>query len=133
MTARIVAALDAVLMGDVGGIPVLQAADPAELASCAASMPLVMNHEAVANVLQKFGSGQISAEDAQRWASLVRWGFIAGQSGSEPTGPIDIDWELKYEDEIAEAVGRLDELGDIIDGTIDQDEVSYLVNMLGPK
>ncbi|SOD72775.1 hypothetical protein SAMN05892883_2115 [Jatrophihabitans sp. GAS493] len=130
MRAQILAALSDVLLGEVSGIKVIESAKPEELASCVASMPLVLKPEAVVSVLQKFGSGQISADDAQRWASLVRWGFIPGRPGSESTGPVDIDWELRYEDEIGEAVGRLDELGDLIDGTIDQDEVRYLINSL---
>jgi hypothetical protein len=56
----------------------------------------------------------------------VRRGYVAGGS-SEPVQPLDIRWEPAYETAIAEAIRRLDELGDLIDGTFRGGEIEDLL------
>ena len=53
-------------------------------------------------------------ELVQGWASFVRRGHLPGVAG--PIKPIEIDYDLCAEDQIAEIISRLDEIGDVIDG-----------------
>jgi hypothetical protein len=51
--------------------------------------------------------------------ALVRWSHV------------DIDYDPAWEDDIVEVVGRLDEIGDIIDGVVTRDEILNLMQLLG--
>lgn len=63
--------------------------------------------------------------EVQRWASFMRRGYIgAGEGG--PITPLDIYYQAGYEEEMVEIVGRLDEIGDVVDG-----EVSSRVEISG--
>jgi hypothetical protein len=73
--------------------------------------------------------GTITPDEAQRWASFVRLGFVGGASG--PIMPLDIDYEDAWEDAIVEAVGRLDQIGDLVDGEVTRGEVLDLLQLLG--
>ncbi len=64
----------------------------------------------------------------QARASLIRRGYVAG--GSEPIRPLDIQYEEAFEDEIVEAIGRLDEIGDLIDGDVSPEEAHDLIRLL---
>jgi hypothetical protein len=44
--------------------------------------------------------------------------------------PILIPYDTNRELEIADAVARLEELGDLIDGTMDDDEIRHLMKQL---
>lgn len=88
---------------------------------------LVVEAAGVRRILLALQSGELVPEVAQRWASFVRCGlFYVGHV------PLDIEYEEAYEDAIVEAVSRLDELGDIIDGTIDEEEMAELLARLAP-
>ena len=52
----------------------------------------------------------------------MRRGYVPG-SGTSPSNPIDIEYEDEDEDAIVEPLARLDELGDLIDGTMSDDEL----------
>jgi hypothetical protein len=71
----------------------------------------------------------ISPAQAQDWASFVRWGALSG-SGAASRAEIGVDYELERENAVADAVARLDELGDVVDGTIPPDEIERLIAML---
>jgi hypothetical protein len=45
--------------------------------------------------------------------------------------PLDIIFESGYEPSISAAVGRLDELGDLVDGALHEDEIEDLLGALG--
>jgi hypothetical protein len=55
----------------------------------------------------------------------VRWGHFEGGHG--PIRPLEIDDEPSREEVIVEVIGRLDELGDVIDGEIEDDELSEML------
>lgn len=82
-------------------------------------------------VLYSLLGGNISGADAQRWASFVRVGYTAGVKG--PVRALMIDYEETHEDAIAEAISRLDEIGDLIDGTIEGPEIADLIDALHAK
>jgi hypothetical protein len=71
----------------------------------------------------------IPEEEAQQWASFVRRGFVSGAHRG-PIRPLSIDYAEKYEDAIVEAVSRLDEIGDMIDGHVSKSELADLIDRL---
>ncbi len=53
-----------------------------------------------------------------------------GQTGGT-YADLDVDFDEAWEDEIVEAVVRLDEIGDLIDGVVSDKEVRLLLQSLG--
>ena len=90
---------------------------------------LVLQAAAVTRVLYGMLSDNISGDDAQLWASFVRRGFAAS-ADQGPIRPLRIDYEEKHEDAIVEAIARLDEIGDLIDGNIGRSEIADLIDGL---
>ncbi|MDT4912867.1 MAG: hypothetical protein QOC66_1995, partial [Pseudonocardiales bacterium] len=91
--------------------------------------PLVLTSKTVASVLQRFVAGEISADDAQRWASLMRWGRMS-DAACELTVSFEIEYEEQFELAIAESIGRLTELGDVVDGELRPGEAAELLRAL---
>jgi len=73
--------------------------------------------------------GQTVPSDVQQWASFVRRGYIVGAKTSA-VEPINIDYEVSHEEQIAEIVSRLDGIGDIVDGNISDDELAAMIHTL---
>ena len=94
----------------------------------AGNPPPLLDAAAVRRVLSGYAEGRVGREDAQAWASFVRHGYFAGPAAGQP---IDIEYAAAAEMPIVDAVGRLDELGDDIDGEIDADESASLLADLG--
>jgi hypothetical protein len=120
-----------ILSGDVKHMRALELPQHSEIAKVAEEMPstsLVLKPDAVKRVLTGLLKREIFPEQAQKWASFVKHGYKSG--GHEAVLPILIPYETSHEDDIAEAVGRLDELGDLIDGTLDGDEIRLLLKKL---
>ena len=92
--------------------------------------PLVLSAEAVVRVLEAFRDDRLDARLAQRWASLMRFGYRDDARAPGPVRPVDIDFEQAKEDEIVEAVARLDELGDLVDGELHAPEIDELIAAL---
>jgi hypothetical protein len=89
----------------------------------------VDTREAAARVIESLLREGISPRQAQGWASFVRRGY-ASQSSTTPITPIDIAFEPAHEDAIAEAVSRLDELGDAVDGILTREDLESLRSLL---
>jgi hypothetical protein len=128
---RLSDALTQVVNGDLRAMPTIAGADHDDLSKAARSIPqgLVVTRAAAVTVLQGFDQGTITPDEAQAWASFVRWGFVLGGRG--PIAPIDIDYEEACEEAIVEAIGRLDEIGDLVDGDVSPAEVLLLLQLLG--
>jgi hypothetical protein len=47
-----------------------------------------------------------------------------------PIRPISVEYEPAQEEQIVEAVSRLEQLGDLVDGVIDNDELRELLEAL---
>jgi hypothetical protein len=89
--------------------------------------------DAVVDLSRRLQRGEVTGGDAQRWASFVRRGFIAGDGSRLPVTPLLIDYEPEHEDAIVEVIGRLDEIGDVIDGEVpDDEEIASLLALLAP-
>jgi len=122
-------AVAAVLAGYAEQLPVVAAAEQDDLNDALAGSDLVLTRDAVARTLRRYRAGEFDGATVQAWASFVRRGYIGGSGG--PVKPLRIDYEDAYEDAIVEAVGRLDEIGDLIDGTVNDAEVEVLLTALG--
>jgi hypothetical protein len=114
--------------GDVSQLNSVRSAGQAELEESCGHLQYELKREAVADVLRKYASGEILSGDAQLWASFVRRGYL-GQ-GKGPLRPLEIHYDIAHEDQIAEAISRLDELGDAVDGTLDSEEALQLISAL---
>ncbi len=124
-------AVAAVLKGDVAHLPTVVAASHPELQEAAANLPqLSVSRSALTRILYEWRSGHCAAADVQKWASFVRRGYISGKTNG-PLHPIDVQYDASDEELIVEIIGRLDEIGDIIDGYIDDEEQAEMLKTLG--
>lgn len=124
------AAIAAVVDGDVNRLSTLLTADHLELRDAAAKLPhLSVSRSALLRVLKEWRSGHCSADDVQQWASFVRRGYVSGKT-SGGVRPIDIEYDAKDEELIVEIIGRFDEIGDLIDGRIDDTEQEEMLRAL---
>ena len=123
-------AIAAVVLGDLSGLSTLRAASHPDLLGAAATLPpLIISRSALIRVLKNWRSGRFGADDVQRWASFVRRGYVSGNT-SAAAYPIDIDYDAVDEELIVQIIGRFDEIGDIIDGTVDGDEQEAMLAVL---
>jgi hypothetical protein len=90
--------------------------------------PLVLTTASLRKVLTAFARHEVSPDLVQEWASFIRWGFMPRDT--EPGRPIAINFDPRAEDRIVEVIARLDELGDPIDGEIDDAELITLIGSL---
>jgi hypothetical protein len=124
------AAIAAVVEGDLTGLTTVLEADHPDLLHAAGNLAeLTIMRTALTKVLQAWRDGGRSSRDVQKWASFVRRGFAAGRS-SGPLRPIDIKYDAGAEALIVEIMARLDEIGDVVDGDIDDVELEEMVKTL---
>ena len=120
-----------IVSGDVTHIRAIEMHQDAEIVKVAEEMPstsLILMPNAVKRVLMGLLEGEILPEQAQTWASFVKRGYKSGGHG--PVRSISIPYDASHEDGIADAVSRLDELGDLIDGSLDEQEIRLLLKNL---
>lgn len=120
-------ALRNALSGDLEAFEMLLSTPNVELSKTVENLPeeqLILTKKAVRKILSSLQSGLISPEQAQSWASFVRRGYVP-EKGNARIRPINIHYE--DEDDLAGVVGRLDELGDRVDGKIDNAELTELL------
>lgn len=124
------AAIAAVVEGDVSRLSTVMTADHLELLDAATKLsPLSISRSALTRVLKEWRSGHCSADDVQQWASFVRRGYVSGKV-SGGIRSIDIGYDAMDEELIVEIIGRFDEIGDLIDGRIDDDEQEEMLRAL---
>jgi hypothetical protein len=125
-------ALAQVLSGDPLALPLITPIALAELREAASALgsPLVVTRAATVAVLKGLNEATYSPEQVQGWASFVRRGYVASQAEGS-IRPLDIDYDETWEESIAAAISRLDEIGDVIDGEVTQGEMLDLLRMLG--
>lgn len=116
-----VEALTAVMNGDAVAVSRL---DRSCLAETAASMgPLLLSRSALRAALTALRAGTVGSAEAQQWASFMKRGAGTGNR------PVDIEWE--DEDLFADVLMRMDELGDLVDGTMSIAEIDQHIASLG--
>jgi hypothetical protein len=109
-----------VLAGDVSAMSEIEATGHDELSVAVVGVRSILTAQAVCRAIQMSLPGGCSDIELQHWASFVKRGYVGGLLG--PIRPMDIEYELDQEETIAEIVGRMDELGDIVDGEISLSE-----------
>ena len=92
---------------------------------------LTLTTSAVWRVLRALQQHTLTPSQAQAWASFVRRGYVAGQSVG-PIQPLTIAYADADEDVIADAIARLDELGDTIDGMLTPTDLTDHMARLQP-
>ncbi len=110
-------------------MPVIVSLDHADL-QAAAPGPLLVTRSGAVAVLKGLLEDAWTPEQVQAWASFVRRGYVADRTG-HPIRPIDIEYEGAFEEGIAAAMSRLDEIGDQVDGEISTGEILDLLQLLG--
>lgn len=124
------AAIAALLEGDLNSLETVCDVGHRELLEAAAKLPrLFVSRSALAKVLEDWGRGLFTAGDIQRWASFIRRGYVSGTASGE-LRPIEIEYDADDEELIVEIVGRLDEIGDRIDGYVDAREQEEMLRAL---
>jgi hypothetical protein len=127
---RLAAEIAGVVAGDLNCLPAVLAAPNHALSDAAADLPqLLVSRSTLTRVLEDWRRGSFSAQDIQRWASFVRRGYVAG-SASGAIRPIPIEYDSGDETVIADVIGRLEEIGDQIDGHIDARELEEMLRVL---
>jgi hypothetical protein len=130
MMEALVAAIAAVVEGDLNGLATVRAASHRELSDAAAKLPKVfVSGSALARVLENWRRGLVADEDVQRWASFIRRGYVSGGTSGE-IHPIEIEYDANDEALIVEIIGRLDEIGDRVDGSVDAREQEEMLRAL---
>lgn len=124
--------LAGVIRGELDPMSAIVSATHEEVLAAAGALgtPLVVPRSAAVSVLRGLHDGVYRPESVQAWASFVGVGFVANRSPG-PIRPVEIDFEDAWEDAIAEAVSRLDEIGDAVDGEVTGSEVLDLLQRLG--
>ncbi|KQQ94580.1 hypothetical protein ASF62_10955 [Leifsonia sp. Leaf325] len=127
-------ALKDAVQGDASAVSDIVGASHASLkeAAHAIGTPLVVRRASVIRILQELLNGRTSPSAVQAWASLMRRGYVA-RAAEGPIESIDIDYDQQWEDGIAMVISRLDEIGDVVDGEIDNAEAHELLQSLGAQ
>jgi hypothetical protein len=125
-------ALVAVLQGDPAAMDVLLSSEHKDLqaAATAVGQPALVTSSAAVRVLRGLLDNSWTPAQAQAWASFVRRGYVASRS-VHPLRPLAINFDDAAEEEIAEVVSRLDEIGDLVDGDLTNGEIVDLLHLLG--
>jgi hypothetical protein len=124
------AAIAAVIAGELKDMPAVTAASYSALWDAAKkASPLLVSRVALVKVLEGWRRDYFSAQDVQRWASFIRRGYVSGRYSGE-LRPIPIEYDAKDEELIVEVIGRLDEIGDQVDGQIKPHEVEEMLRAL---
>jgi hypothetical protein len=114
-----------VVGGDLHAFESLLLARPAGIDELHQSgIRFIVSAPAVKKVLLALQRRQVAPERIQQWACFIRRGYFG--RAIHPRTPLIIDYNDKQEDSIANAIGRLDELGDAIGGEISDEELAEL-------
>ena len=121
-------AIDLALAGNVSVIGEIQGFTDEELLAATASEQLILSSVAVIKVLKDLADGVLEPQAVQSWASFVRNGIVGPHN--YPVHPLLIEYDSEHEDAIADAVARMDDIGDLIDGVLSNDEIARLAEDL---
>jgi hypothetical protein len=87
-----------------------------------------LSGDAVQHVLRQL-EREAAPSLVQHWASFMKRGYITGKRAGKIT-PLDIPYDQAHEDTIVEALTRMDEIGDLIDGELAAGEIAELIERL---
>ena len=121
--------LDSVLAGGVSDVLELKRFTHNEIQDAARSVHLLVRARALETAVQSWRNGDVSDDAINQWASFIRRGYLTGVPPG-PIVPLKIAYEQKCEDAMVEVIARLDELGELIDGTVSQEEKEEMLRHL---
>jgi hypothetical protein len=114
------------VQGNLEVIPRIAAASHGELTEAwRMSRRPMLTALAVVRVIEALLDRQANEHWVQQWASLVMRGYL--ETIGPPLRPIDIAYQPEFEEEMAEVVSRLEQLGDLVDGTPDEPLLRTLI------
>lgn len=87
---------------------------------------LFLTKSAVLEVITEFKKRNIKPEVVQKWATFMRCGYI-GYNIKTPILPLQIEYKADEEDLIVEMLARLNEIGDVVDGVIEDSELDIMI------
>jgi hypothetical protein len=125
--------LRCLLAGEAAQVKALSRLTPERFLEVAERLPeseRTLAGVAVARVLQGLLTGDVTPSQVQAWASLMRRGFLSAPTYRGPTASVNLVYEPQREEAIVEAISRMDELGDMVDGTMDNVEIRLLIGQL---
>ena len=117
------------IAGNVALISTMRLWSDDEFAGLDRSQKLTLTSRATVRALREFQRGHVTDAQAREWAEFMQRGCFDG-SNPLPTESLWIEWDPDREDEVATAVMRLTDLGDIIDGEFRPGEIDQLVALL---
>jgi len=85
----------------------------------------------VIKVLNALADDAITPSSARDWAAFVRYVFVGQRE--HPIRRLDIEYEERFEDPIVEAISRMTEIGDIVDGVLPRGEIIELISQFSDK
>jgi len=119
--------LSATVRGDLVAFARLHEVPHQALLTAQAKAPdLILMRSALHSVLGTLHQDRSTMETIQRWASFVRRGYATVPTDS-PIIPLTITYNPPDEEIIVTIISRLDELGDMVDGTIDGAELALML------
>jgi hypothetical protein len=122
--------LEKIVSGDLSSFQVLLTQPHESIVKCRSQLKtLKLTKDSVIRVLDALKRRAVSEESVQMWASFVRRGYVASRRAM-PVSPIDIEFDALDEARISDAIARLDELGDAIEGVLSADEIDGLLTSL---
>jgi hypothetical protein len=126
---EVAATLRRVLSGDVRALDRLARFGP-HVVSALLEGPgaPVLSVGAVVSVVRGYAGGQLPQDQVQRWAAFMRWGYFGGPGA--PKDAVAVEYDPRREFDINEVIGRLDELGDLIDGELREGEAEEMIRIL---
>lgn len=123
-------AIASIMDGELRDLPTILSSSHSEIENATTKLPqLSVSRSSLIKVLSEWRLGHITADDVQRWASFVKRGYVSGKAIGR-LRPINIQYDAVDEDLIVEIVGRLDEIGDQVDGFIDDNEQNQMLQTL---
>jgi hypothetical protein len=123
-------AIIAVVEGDLKRLSAVLEARHSDLLASAAEIPrLTLTRNAIILAMVSWDDGCVDRDTVQKWASFVRRGYVSNEN-SGAIRPIDIEYDEQDEELIADFIGRLDQIGDMIDGCIDGDERTNMLQYI---
>jgi hypothetical protein len=125
--------LASTLQGDLVAFARLEQQPHALLVQLATQLTnLTLGPDALLAVLESLEQQTVATPLIQRWASFVRRGYLADSSARrrQPIKPLDIPYAAEAEAQIVAVLTCLDELGDVVDGTIEPKQLHELVASL---
>ena len=130
MTAVSPTSLERLVAGDLAPLAAVAAASHQEvLEAWQGSTRPTLTRTALIAVLEGLGDGDVSDEDAVRWATLMRHGYLETVGPTLPA--VEIELDEPYADAIIRALSYLEDVTDVrLSGVVDPIYIGQLIAAL---